>query len=388
MIAFPGIRSNAAKFEMPVNTPMRGLVLLILIIIPTLSPANDKEKAASWIAKAAELSNLKGHGSKPFRLRLQWKSGYGTVIATGAYQLFWTSPEQWREELRIGDNVAIRVATGGKVWVERGDDFLSYPAYQLENMLAILWGLGSDDPGQVKQLFTQSIEGANSQCVKFERKDSWINQMCFGANGTLLAMSKAVSTNAMMDAERTGVIAGGTLKLGGPGLSASNTYNFMQYAQSGDKLFPRHMLVLSQKVPTVEVFVEDIQYTKPPDSVHESPVPDGASLTAVCTVDAAELGRRATLASIPSQFEAKLSRFIHFGGAARLYGIVGTDGNVRNETLISSESGLSGQSKDFGDIAAQIAQTMKYKPFMCAGAPQVFGTEEEIILRGTHAGPY
>ena len=337
--------------------------------------------------KGAELSNLKGHGSKPFRLRLQWKSGYGMVISSGTYQLLWTSPEQWREELRIGDNVAIRVATGGKVWVERGDDFLSYPAYQLQNMLAILWGLGRDDPGRVEELFTQPIEGANSQCVKFERKDSLINQMCFGANGTLLGMSKAVSTNAMMDAERIGVIVGGALRFSGPKLSSSNTYDFMQYVQLEDKLFPRHMLVLSQKVPTVEVFVEDIQYTKPPESAHEFPVPDGASLTPACTVDDAEVGRNALLASIPPQFEAKLNRFIHLGGAARLYGVVGPDGNIRSVTLISSETMLRGQSNDFGDLAAQIVENMKYKPFMCAGAPQAFGTEQEIILRGTSGGP-
>src|SRR5579862_339216 len=243
---------------------MRRWILLILVTVPTMSLANDKDKAASWIAKAAELSNLKGHGSKPFRLRLQWKAGYGTIISTGTYQLIWENSEQWREELRTGDNVATRVASGGKVMVMRGEDFLSYPAYQLQNMLAILWGLGSDDPGQVKGVFTQLIEGANSQCVKFERKDTLINQMCFGANGTLSGMSKAVSTNAMTDAARTGIILGGAMKFSGPGLSASNTYDFMQYVQLGDKLFPQHMLVLSQKVPTLEVFVVTIQYTNPP----------------------------------------------------------------------------------------------------------------------------
>ena len=379
---------NAPKFEMPEETSMRGFLLLILIAISTLSLANDKEKAASAIGKAAELSNLKGHGNKPFRLRLQWKSGYGTVISTGRYELFWESSEQWREELRTGDTVAIRIASGGKVWLVRGDDFLSYPAYQLENTLAILWGLGSDNPGQVKELFTQLIDGANSQCVKFERKESLINQMCFGANGTLLGMSKAVSTNAMMDAERTGIIARGASRFSAAGLSASNTYDFMQYVQLENKLFPRHMLVLSQKVPTLELFVDDIQYTKPSDTAYESAVPEGATLASACSLDDAEIGRGVPLASIPPQFEAKLSRFIHYGGAARLYGVVGTDGNIRNATLISSESGLRGQSKDFGDIAAEIVQTMKYKPLMCAGAPQAFGTEEEIILRGTHAGPY
>jgi hypothetical protein len=381
------IKEYAAKFEMPAESSMRRFLLLILIAISTLSLANDKGKAASSIAKAAELSNLKGHGNKPFRLRLQWKSGYGTVISTGRYELFWESSEQWREQLRTGDNVAIRIASGGKIWLMRGDDFLSYPAYQLQNTLAILWGLGSDNLGQLKELFTQPIDGANSQCVKFERKEFLINQMCFGANGTLLGMSKAVSTNAMMDAERTGIIVRGASRFSAAGLSASNTYDFMQYVQLENKLFPRHMLVLSQKVPTLELFVDDIQYTKPSDT-YESTVPEGATLAPACSFDDAEIGRGAPLASIPPQFEAKLSRFIHYGGAARLYGVVGTDGIIRNVTLISSESGLRGQSKDFGDIAAEIVQTMKYKPLMCAGAPQAFGTEEEIILRGTHAGPY
>jgi hypothetical protein len=363
-------------------------MLLILITIPTLIFANDKDKATSWIAKAAELSNLKGHGSRPFRLRLQWKSGYGTEISTGSYQLTWESAEQWREEIRTGGNVATRIAVDGKVWVTRGEDFLTYPAYQLENVLAILWGSGNEDPRQVKEFFTQTIGGAASQCVKFERKNSWIDQMCFGADGTLSGMAKAVSTNAMMDAESTGVIIRGALRFDGRSLSASDSYDFMQYVQLGDKLFPRHMLILSQKIPTVEIFVEDVQYTKPSDSAHVFAVPDGATLKPTCTVDDAEVGRPTPLASIPTQFEAKLSRFLHYGGAARLYGVVGADGNIRNVTLISSESGLRGQNKDFGDIAAEIVQGMKYKPLMCAGVPQAFGTEEEIILRGTHAGPY
>lgn len=367
---------------------MRRLMLLILITISISSFASDKDKAASWIAKAAELSNLKSHASKPFLLTLQWKSGYGTVVSTGTYQLFWENLEQWREEFHSGNNVATRIATGGKVWVSHGDDFLSYPAYQLQNMLAILWGLGTDDPGQVKELFPQSIEGANSQCVKFERKDSFINQMCFGANGSLLGISKGVSTTAMMDAERTGIIALGAPRFNGPRLSASNTYDFMQYAPLQDRLFPRHMLVLSQKMPTLEVFVEDLRYTKSTDTAPDSAIPDGATLTSACTVDDAQVGRGAPLASIPPQFQSKLSRFLHYGGAARLYGVVGTDGNVQNVTLISSESGVREQSKDFGDIAAEVVRTMKYKPVNCAGSPQAFGTEEEIILRGTHAGPY
>lgn len=366
---------------------MRRLILLILISVSALSFANDKEKAAAWISKAAEFSNLKGPGSKPFRLRLQWKAGYGTVVATGAYQLLWASPEQWREELRTGDNVAIRTATGGKVWVVRGDDFLSYPAYQLQNMLAILWGLGNDDQGQVKELFTQSIENANSQCVKFERKDSLINQMCFSSDGMLLGMSKGVSTDAMVDADRLGIFRRGTLRSSGPRLSSSNTYDFMKYVELEGKLFPRHMLVLSQKVPTLEAFVEDLQYTKPSDSVSEFAVPEGARSTPACTVDDAELGRQSTLISIPPQFAAKMSRFIHYGGAARVYEVVGEDGNVRSTTLILSEAKLPELSKDFGDVAAEIVGNAKYKPFLCGGAPQAFGTEEELILRGSIGGP-
>ena len=362
---------------------MRRLILLILITLPALSFANDKEKAVLWIAKAAELSNLKGNESKPFRLRLQWKSGYGTVVSSGEYQLVWASPERWREEFRTGDNVAIRTASGGKVWAVRGDDFLSYPAYQLQNMLTILWGLGNGDPGQVKELFTESIRGADSKCVKFERKDSLVNQMCFSSDGMLLGMSKGVSTNAMVDADRMGIMRRGGLRFSGPHLSSSNSYDFMQYAPLENKLFPHHMLVLSQKVPTLEAFVEDVQYTKVPDSAPEFVVPDGARPTPACTVDDAEVGKEASLISIPPQFAAKMSRFIHYGGAARVYGVVGEDGKVSNTTLILSEAKLPAQSKDFGDVAAEIVGTAKYKPFLCEGAPQSFGTEEELILRGT-----
>lgn len=366
---------------------MRRLVLLMIIIIPTLSFANDKEKVASWIAKAAEFSNLKGPGSKPFRLRLRWKAGYGTVVATGTYQLIWKGPEQWSEDLRIGDNRAVRIATGGKVWVVRGEDFLSYPAYQIQNMLAILWGLGNDDPGRVKELFTQSIEGADSRCVKFERKDSLINQMCFSPDGALIGMSKAVSTSEMADADRLGVVARGAFRFSGPRLSASNTYDFLQYADLEGKLFPRHMLVLSQKVPTLEAFVEDLQYTTLSDSAAEFAVPNGATPTPSCTMDDSEVGRQALLISIPPQFQARMSRFIHFGGAARLYGVVGTDGSIRSVTLILSETKLPEQRNDFGEVAAEIVQNAKYKPFMCAGAAEAFGTEEELILRGTIGGP-
>lgn len=191
----------------------------------------------------------------------------------------------------------------------------------------------------------------------------------------------------MMDAQRTGLVRRGVLAGDAPKLGAYNTYDFMEYTKLEDKLFPRRMLVLSQKVPTVDVFVEDIQYTKPLDSTHESAVPDGASLAPACTVDDAEVGKLALLASIPPQFEATMSRFIHFGGAARVYGVVGTDGNIGSVTLILSDTKLPGQSNDFADVAKQIVQTMKYKPYLCAGTPQAFGTEEEIVLRGTIGGP-
>lgn len=133
--------------------------------------------------------------------------------------------------------------------------------------------------------------------------------------------------------------------------------------------------------------MEDVQYTKPSDSALDFAMPDGARPTPACAMDDSEARRQALLISIPPQFQAKMSRFIHFGGAARVYGVVGTDGNIRSVTLILSETKLPEQRNNFGEVAAEIVQNARYKPFMCAGAPQAFGTEVELILRGTIGGP-
>jgi len=360
---------------------MRKMVLMLAIALPALSLANDKEKAASWITSASQLSNLEGHDRKPFRLHLQWKSGYGSVVASGTYQLLWTNANEWKEELRSGDVVAVRASRGGHAWTLRGDDFLSYPAYQIENMLDILWRLGLDDLGQAKDLFNQKIEGAEAHCAAFERKDSMVTRVCFAANGTLLGMARPVSVNSMMDAERTGYSNG---RMTGPMLASYNTYNFNQYAPFGDMLFPRHMLAMSQNLPTLEAMVDDIQPMQPQDPA--ATPPEGAVSTSVCPVDEQSIGRETRLSSIPSQFGAALARFIRYGGSARIYVVVTTDGTIRNANLIMSDAQPTGQSAEFGNIAMQIVRTMKYKPYLCSGVPQAFGTEEELILRG-RSGP-
>src|SRR5437867_478162 len=91
------------------------LTLLAAGITPSHLDASRKtrEEAASLLARAQALTDLRAAGNPAFRLRahvIVWGHGQGLE---GEYDLVWAAPERWREEMTLPGYNEVVVADQG-----------------------------------------------------------------------------------------------------------------------------------------------------------------------------------------------------------------------------------------------------------------------------------
>jgi len=96
---------------------MRLICLIFLSVFSTICCAGDKVQPSTLLQRAAEVSDIRGSGATPFRLKAKLKT-YGGQPYEGIYELTWVSNDQWREEISIGNDKAIRIGGRGTVSLE------------------------------------------------------------------------------------------------------------------------------------------------------------------------------------------------------------------------------------------------------------------------------
>jgi TonB family protein len=100
-------------------TSSRALFLVFTLILLTSATFAKREAvSAALIERAKQLSDIRGEGAPPFRLKLDFKiiRDDGTVM-DGTYTELWVSKAQWRRETVLGNFRRIQVAAGRKLWL-------------------------------------------------------------------------------------------------------------------------------------------------------------------------------------------------------------------------------------------------------------------------------
>ncbi len=96
---------------------MRLTWLAFVCTFSSLCWAGDKVQPSILVRHASEVSDIRGLGAPPFRLKAKVRT-YGGQADEGIYELTWVSSDQWREEISIGNEKAIRIGGRGTVSLE------------------------------------------------------------------------------------------------------------------------------------------------------------------------------------------------------------------------------------------------------------------------------
>src|SRR5271154_5221715 len=95
-----------------------------------LAAEDRKDQIKAQVLSAVQSTDIYAQGSKPFRLEARAQLMFEQQTP-GTYKLFWASPEQWREEIRVGDFEEVWVRNGNNQWISRN---LGYPPLRVQEL--------------------------------------------------------------------------------------------------------------------------------------------------------------------------------------------------------------------------------------------------------------
>jgi TonB family protein len=96
---------------------MRLVYFVFVFGLSCLCWAGDKIQPSVLVPHASEVSDVRGPGAPPFRLKATVRT-HGGQPYEGIYELTWVGNDQWREEISVGNERAIRIGGRGTVSLE------------------------------------------------------------------------------------------------------------------------------------------------------------------------------------------------------------------------------------------------------------------------------
>src|ERR1700733_6740747 len=195
----------------------------------------SKKEAKNLLRKAAADSDLRGAGATPFHLLANFKYTLDENTTEGTYELFWASPEKYREYFKMGAVVETDIAAGHKLSVERTTKAIPLPFWRIQQSLrAPVAQLVGSDP-DVKKVYADKSSGDYRNCVEFESNYAR-PQACFDLN-----------TNAINAA------IGGIY-----GRYAGSQFRINDFVSIGGKRFPRH-IILSALGESIDIHITTLE---------------------------------------------------------------------------------------------------------------------------------
>lgn len=296
--------------------------------------AQAPDPGASALQRIAEQSDLQAPASSAFRLRARFHlPELSGADADGVYQLYWTSPTQWREETSAGAYKEVRVAVDGKFWEANSAGRRPWRMRQLASLLNVKNHFRFE-PAALRLDSRRQPE----RCFVFQRRYDPPARYCLRDGGQSVRSEE------------------------GP-----FEYEYRSFADFSGRTFPRAMTAYENGKQVIEVAVEELAasasfesglFARPEGSVERclKPVP-------------------------PEIIEAPEPRYpgsaVAAGtdGVVEVYARIGTDGKVHDPVIIRVPS------KAFADTTIQALAKWTFRPASCDGTPVPFDTILEVTYQ-------
>jgi Gram-negative bacterial TonB protein C-terminal len=311
---------------------------------PALLSAQSNPEVAQLFQHAADQSDFTASGSPPFDLdaTFQVTDSVGKKF-DGSYRLIWTSIDQWREEINLGDYSRVRVGVPGKYWQKRSIDFELAQVYQLSQALNFPKTLHEDASSATDKIKLEKKGSLPSKCTWILPPSKIEEEFCFDpSNGTL-------------DFDYL-------LHNGSDGQSEITSREYSDFMKVAEKMYPKTITIMSGGAKRIVFSVNHLVVPAQVDPALFA-VPHQAQAWDFCA-DLVPANKIHVSIPVYPEF-AKQS---HLTGIVRVYGVIGTDGSFHNLKVVASPG------PSLSAAALQAAEKSKYEPASCKSAPIPFET--------------
>ena len=311
----------------------------------------SKKAAKEWLRKAAGDSEIFASGGAPFHLVANFKYTLDENTVDGTYELFWSSPEKWRSNFKMGSVSETDIAAGHKLLIERDTKAIPLPLWRIQQTLrAPVAQIVGNDP-DVKKVYADKSSGDYRTCVEFESSYSR-PQACFDLN-----------TNAIDAAD-------GNIY----GRASRSQLRINEFVSLGGRRFPQH-IYLTANGETIDLHVTTLEsqsnfdealFTAAPKAEAHDWCPEPLRKGNIKWPHPPGVwGLGGPAMAPPGQFSA-------------YYVLVGRDGQVAN--VVALRHGPEEQNRR---MEAMLHDT-KFPVRRCGEAP----IDYELVVSGSSFGPY
>lgn len=169
------------------------LILFVSLCAPRAALSADKKdkvKPQDLLARARSEEILRTKGTPPFVMRaeLQAANGKGGWV-NGEYDLFWASPSQWREEVKLGSYYRTRVGTEQGYWQVSNLEYQPEAAFELDGLLNLNGTLRNGNNERLSKVHVRRTGALSEYCVGLSGKFGRSSTLCFdGSTDDLLSV--------------------------------------------------------------------------------------------------------------------------------------------------------------------------------------------------------
>jgi Gram-negative bacterial TonB protein C-terminal len=333
----PGACACGPRLDTLRNMRRKQLVAGLAGALAFAALCQAKKDDASKVRKVIERSTLNQPGTKPFHLRATIAPSRADRGAerTGDVEIWWTSPTQWRREVRSPDFHQIDIVNGGRESQKNEGDY--FPEWLRETAVALI------DPVPYPD---QALKMVNEADVKTMFGSTYYSWMSMSSDGTVEKGMGA--TIAITDA--TGLLFYcGDLGWGG---------RYKDYKGFHGRMVGRTVTHGTPEVTARITILEDLR--EAPAGLFEAGASGDAPLLKTVIVDEKIL-RKNLLVAEPVTWPPLKDGPLE--GLMTTSIVVDRSGKVREiGTIVTDNNAMS-------DAARQIVGAMQFKPYLQDGVP-------------------
>lgn len=169
------------------------LVIFACLLLPGACWGGNNQDATSpdaLISRLRPVQDLWAEGTPPVVVQadLQVPDAKGNV-ARGNYILNWVSPSKWREEIRLGNYVRVRVGNAKGYWQKSSLNYQPEIIFQLDTLLQLRKSTRVHSTETLGKIKNRESDGIAQQCTEVKQKLGTDRMLCFNrTNGTLLSV--------------------------------------------------------------------------------------------------------------------------------------------------------------------------------------------------------
>jgi hypothetical protein len=308
-----------------------------------LTEDDDPNEAEKLLRQSEVLTDIRSPGSHSFRLtalvRIFDEKGHAQ---DGTYDLQWKSPTAWRDELRNADFSQVRIANTDKLFVSRKPVSVTLGMFQLLNLLTFpdLIRFSPEAAGQKLQI--KVTKGSSERALE-------IAYPGYPSRKVLVIGAQAPLPERLE-------YKGSHFK-----------YEFRDFVEFSGHQFPRNLIQFDSNKPQIEVDVQELTEATF-DASFLDPPPDARWLNWCQHPKPAKLSDADMKKVSPIPWPLR-------NGALKtpleIYGIIGTDGQWHNLTVLKSAG------KEVDSYWIEALRQQQYSPAKCGERP----VEQESVRK-------